>query len=87
MAMSDDEDLNMAEHQRALLVRNELAEKLAAIQADGMDPAAILAALASLLNDYITNATNQATASAYFFGLAKHAAYLAAQDLPPDLKH
>ena len=75
------------ETHRAVLVRQELAETLAKIEAEGMDPKAIIDGLTSLLNDYIANATNQATAAAYLFGAAKHAAILAAQDLPPELKN
>ncbi|PSJ42153.1 hypothetical protein [Allosphingosinicella deserti] len=73
-----------AELQRGLLVHHELREHIARLATEGFQYREIMAGIASLTNELIATTHNQATASAWFFGMAKQAAHLAAAELPPE---
>lgn len=70
-----------AECQRGLLVYMELKEATARMRAEGFSYLEIIAGLASLSSDIIATEHNHAAASAWFFGMAKVSAQLAAAEL------
>jgi hypothetical protein len=67
--------------QRGLLVQLELKEALDRMRAEGFAFEEITAGLASLCNEVIASEHNQATSSAWFFGMAKWAATMAADQM------
>jgi hypothetical protein len=66
---------------RGALVHQEMREHVQRLSTEGFEAIEILSGLAALMNDIVAGASNQATASAYFFGLAKSAAHLAAEEM------
>jgi hypothetical protein len=70
-----------ADIQKGLLVQLELKEATDRMRAEGFGFDAIMAGIASLAHDIIAAEHNSATASAWFFGMAKNAANIAARDL------
>ena len=71
-----DEDI-----QRGLLVHLELKEATDRMRAEGFDNQQILAGIASLASEIIATEHNMSTASAWFFGMGKNAANLAAIEM------
>lgn len=71
-----DEDI-----QKGLLVQLELKEATDRMRAEGFGFDAIMAGIAALAHELISAEHNSATASAWFFGMAKNAADMAAQDM------
>jgi hypothetical protein len=70
--------------QRGLLVHLELKEAVDRMRQEGFTFIEISTGLASLCNEVIATEHNQATASAWFFGMAKQAATFAAQQMGLD---
>jgi hypothetical protein len=67
--------------QRGLLVHLELKEAVDRMRREGFNFDEISAGMASLCNEVIAGEHNQATASAWFFGMAKWSATLAAEQM------
>ncbi|MEA1015595.1 hypothetical protein [Sphingosinicella sp. LY1275] len=80
-------NVTVEQEQRALLVQLELKEATDRMKREGFTYLEITTGVAALANDIVSTQYNQAMASAWFLGMAKMAATLAAQDLPPELKH
>lgn len=78
--MKTERNINDAETQQGLLVKLELKEATDRMRAEGIGFHAIIAGIASLANEVITTEYSQVTASAWFLGLAKNAANLAADE-------
>ena len=70
-----------ATHQRGLLVRLELNEATDRLRKEGFSFHEISAGMAAHANEFVATEHNQATASAWFFGMAKQAATFAAQEM------
>jgi hypothetical protein len=70
-----------AQVQRGLLVHLEMKEVTDRLRAEGFEFLEVLTGIASLANEIISNEHNQATASAWFFGMAKHTAHMAAEQM------
>lgn len=70
-----------ADFQQGLLVKLELQEAVTRMEAEGIGYNAILSGIASLANDLVTKKHNQATASAWFFGMGKLAAQMAGREM------
>ena len=75
--------MNALTHQeeRALLVQNELREQTDRMTREGFTYLEITTGIAALANEIVTNSHNQATASAWFLGMAKMAAKLAGDEM------
>lgn len=69
--------------QRGLLVRLELGEATDRMVREGFQMDEILAGIASLASDIISTTHNSATASYWFFAMAKNAANIAAREIDP----
>jgi hypothetical protein len=74
-------DLSEATCQRGLLVHLELKEATDRMRKEGFTFTEISAGIASHANEVIAAEHSQATASAWFFGMAKQAANFAAQQM------
>jgi hypothetical protein len=66
---------------RAVLAQQDISQVCGRLAREGFKSTEILAGLAATINDLVAGAANQATASAYFLGLAKQAALLAGEEL------
>lgn len=67
--------------QRGLLVQLELKEATDRMRSEGFGFHEIMAGIAALAHDIISKEHNSATASAWFFGMAKNAANIAADEM------
>lgn len=75
--------MNVTEEQsqRGLLVQLELQEAVDRMRGEGMDFQSIMAGIGSLAFEVVKAEHSAASASAWFFGMAKTAANFAAADL------
>lgn len=74
-------DITQMKLTRGAMAHAEFTEKAQELSREGFGADEILAGLAALMNDLVAGATNQATASAYFYGLAKQAALIAGAEM------
>ncbi len=74
-------DISSVHCQRGLIVSHELKETVGRLRAEGFTIQEISAGIGSMANDVIASGSSQAAASAWFFGMAKLAAQLAADEL------
>jgi len=74
-------DFDEATYERGLLVQLELKEATDRMRREGFTFNEIAAGMAAHANGVIAEEHNQATASAWFFGMAKQAATFAAEQM------
>ncbi len=75
------ENLNDAAYERGLLVHLELKEATDRMRKEGFTFVEIIAGIAAHANEVVATEHNHATASAWFFGMAKQAATFAAEKM------
>ncbi len=75
------EDINEEQAQRGLLVKLELKEATDRMRGEGFSFLEVVSGVAALAHEIISTEHNSATASAWFFGMAKNSANVAAHEM------